>query len=121
MATLICEDCWSPKAMEFISLKKPDILYVIANSPAREFGSEGIKIESKWHGILKTLAILSGGYVVFTNRVGFEDGIGFWGGSKVISPNGETVAKLANFKRAFDTVTIDKKLSQNQKYHLRNY
>ena len=32
-------------------------------------------------------------FVVHVNRVGFEDGLHFWGGSTVFDPNGEVVVK----------------------------
>jgi predicted amidohydrolase len=35
-------------------------------------------------------------YILFSNRVGFEDGVNFWGGSNITSPGGEqiSIAKL---------------------------
>ena len=42
----------------------------------------GLLIESQWDALLKSLALLTKAYVVFVNRVGFEDGLGFWGGSR---------------------------------------
>jgi len=30
-------------------------------------------------------------YLVFCNRVGFEDGVNFWGGSSVVGPSGEPI------------------------------
>jgi len=32
-------------------------------------------------------------HVVYANRVGFEDGVGFWGGSEIVDPGGGRVAK----------------------------
>jgi predicted amidohydrolase len=31
-------------------------------------------------------------YILFSNRVGFEDGINFWGGSNITSPTGEMLS-----------------------------
>ena len=28
-------------------------------------------------------------FIVYANRVGFEDGVGFWGGSEIVDPNGD--------------------------------
>ncbi len=68
---------------------------------------------------MATTAILSGAYVLFVNRVGFEDGMGFWGGSKVFNPSGmiEKSAKL--FEKEIMIATLDHQFSQVQKYLLR--
>jgi predicted amidohydrolase len=44
----------------------------------------------------RTYARLLSVYLAFCNRVGFEDGVNFWGGSGVIGPSGEAkvTAKL---------------------------
>jgi predicted amidohydrolase len=35
--------------------------------------------------------------VVFANRVGFEEGVNFWGGSEVIGPDGKEIAAAPLF------------------------
>jgi predicted amidohydrolase len=117
---IVCEDLWSSKMIDKIATIKPDILYVIANSPSREFSDEGVLgIEKKWRRLLSTAAILSGAYVVFVNRVGFEDGLGFWGGSMVINPNGRVESKAELFERETIIADLDHNLSSIQKYMLR--
>jgi predicted amidohydrolase len=32
-------------------------------------------------------------YVIYANRVGYEDGACFWGGSEIVAPSGEPLAK----------------------------
>jgi predicted amidohydrolase len=46
-------------------------------------------------------------FVVHTNRVGYEDGMNFWGGSIVYDPDGETVAHAPYFEEALLTANID--------------
>jgi predicted amidohydrolase len=31
--------------------------------------------------------------MIYGNRTGFEDGVGFWGGSEIVGPTGERIAK----------------------------
>ena len=69
--------------------------------------------------ILKTSSILSGAYTVFSNRVGFEDGLGFWGGSAVINPKGEIEKSAELFEIDKIETKMNKKLSTTQKYYLR--
>ncbi len=118
---VVCEDLWSSKNIDIIALNRPDILFVIANSPSRDFADEGyLGIEKQWERILSTTAILSGAYVVFCNRVGFEDGLGFWGGSMVIDPSGKKREQAKLFERELLVVELDHNLSSTQKYLLRH-
>jgi predicted amidohydrolase len=115
----ICEDVFSSEAIDFVAKEKPDLIIVISASPAREFKDDKLLIEEQWESILKTMAILSGGYVAFCNRVGFEDGLGFWGGSRVINPKGETEIKATYFEEEVIESELNHKLTFTQKYFLR--
>jgi len=117
---VVCEDMWSSKIIDNIAQNKPDILFVIANSPTRGFSDEGLEIEDKWKSVLKTTSILSGANIIFVNRVGFEDGLGFWGGSMVVGANSLVKESLGLFDREIKTVELEKNLSNTQKYMLRN-
>ena len=118
-ALFICEDVFSGDAMEFIAREKPDLNIVISASPAREFKDNKLLIEEQWESILKNIAILSGGYVAFCNRVGFEDGLGFWGKSKVINPKGEVEKEANYFEEEIIECELNHHLTITQKYFLR--
>lgn len=115
----ICEDVFSGDAIEFVARVKPDLIIVIAASPAREFKDGKLLIEEQWEAILKNMAILSGGYVAFVNRVGFEDGLGFWGKSKVINPKGEIEIEAKYFDEDLVEIELNHNLTFTQKYFLR--
>jgi len=116
---VVCEEMFSAKVIEKIASIKPQLLIVLANSPARGFEDDKLLIEHQWNSLLTTSAILSGANVVFANRVGFEDGLGFWGGSRHINPKGEVVEKAELFEKEFLKVKIDTHISKTQKYLLR--
>jgi omega-amidase len=103
-----------------LSAQKPDIIYVIANSPVRDFKEEGLLIKEQWEAILKTTALLCGSYVVFVNRVGFEDGIGFWGSSMILTPAGEIEAELKGFEVETKSFSLNKQLHFAQKQIIKN-
>ena len=113
---LVCEDLWRAQTFSDVAALKPEFVYVIANSPARGFEEEGLAIEGQWDALLKSLAQLANAYVVFVNRVGFEDGMGFWGGSRVITPRGSVERKLPLFEEAVVTVTPDYRLHDVEKW-----
>jgi predicted amidohydrolase len=72
-----------------------EILISPSASPGRG-GPEGGKTftnASAWETINRAYAQLFTCYVLYANRVGYEDGACFWGGSELIAPSGEPVAK----------------------------
>jgi len=115
----VCEDVFSGKAVEFVSSEKPDLIIVIAASPAREFKNGKLLIEEQWEAILKNMAVLSGGYVLFANRVGFEDGLGFWGKSKIINPKAQIEKEAEYFEEDLIECELNHRLTYTQKYFLR--
>jgi len=115
-AMLVCEDLWRAEAIASLAAKKPDMIYVIANSPARDFSDEGLLIEEQWDAILRSTALMCSTYVVFVNRVGFEDGLGFWGGSRVITPTGEVEYRLAKFEEEQKIVELNRSLHDVQRW-----
>jgi predicted amidohydrolase len=71
----------------------------IAASPTRLAANydkfKNYEINSEQH---RAFARILSGYIVFSNRVGFEDGINFWGGSEVIDPFGNVIAVAKIFE-----------------------
>ncbi len=119
-AMVICEDLWRAQSIADLSCQNPEIIYVLANSPARDFRDDSLLIKEQWTAILKTTALLCGSYVVFVNRVGFEDGIGFWGASMIVSPSGEVEAELKSFEVQRKSFTLNKGLHFAQKQIIKN-
>ena len=94
-AILICEDAWDNNLLDIS--KKVDTLFILSASPARGFRKK-LSIERKWEEILaKSKSRLT----FFINRVGFEGGVGFWGGSRII---GKKKIKLDLFKEEIKDV-----------------
>lgn len=117
---VVCEDLWRAETMGMIASSDAEIVYVLAASPARDFNDEGISIESQWDALLKSAALLSHNYVVFVNRVGFEDGLGFWGGSRVISPMGKMEYCLSLFESEVKVCSLDSRLKKLGRYLVKN-
>jgi predicted amidohydrolase len=45
--------------------------------------------------------------VLYSNRVGFEDGVNFWGGSEYIAPSGESIVRGALLEEDVVTARVD--------------
>ncbi len=118
---VICEELYNASIIEKIALNRADLVVVISNSPSRGFSKDGLLIQQQWESLLGTTALLSGANTIFVNRVGFEDGLGFWGGSCVLNPKAQILKRANLFQEQKLIVDIDEKLSQTQKYLLREY
>lgn len=93
---LICEDMWHPTATALLARQGVDVLLCPSASPGRGIGrGTALGTAQSYDAMTRTYAQLYTTYVVYCNRVGYEDGIGFWGGSRVVGPDGALLAEPA--------------------------
>jgi predicted amidohydrolase len=59
-----------------------------------------------WETINRAYAETFGLFMVYGNRVGFEDGVGFWGGSEVVDPFGRRIAKANYYEEDFTIAEV---------------
>ncbi len=93
---LICEDLWHVSSAYPYFLDDVDALLVHSCAPGRGVAEDGGELGSQrvWQTLLAAQALTTQTWVLWTNRVGWEDGIFFSGGSRVIDPSGRTHAEL---------------------------
>ncbi len=101
---IICEDAWNKEDIKKLKTEKIDYIFIQANSPARGF-KDNLEIEEKWLKIQKDISTTLNAHSFFTNRIGFEDGIGFWGGSKVMNNDGIVIGNLEIFEDGILNIT----------------
>ena len=105
---LICEDFWHASPPYLLWLDGADLLYFISVSPSRGLDSEGSLESARWvEHIAQAYASLFTTFVANTNRVGYEDGLNFWGGATAYDPNGELIAKGPYFEEAITHAELD--------------
>lgn len=105
---LICEDLWHFSLPYLLAIQGAKVILASAASPTRISGDSdeysGYQINSEQH---KSFARLLSIYLAFAHRVGFEDGVNFWGGSEIVSPHGEVLAVANLFDETAIHSTID--------------
>jgi len=106
VALLVCEDLWHESVHKELVELNPDLIIVLVASPARGFNKSGLEIQEKWYAIIQTVAKETHAKLLFVNRVGFEDGLGFWGGSCALNEEGAIIEKLPYFKSLTKTITL---------------
>ena len=142
IAVLICNDLWHPSLPYLGVCQKADVFVTIFSSSEGAMGSEFSNIES-W-GIINTFySRIFGIYNICANRVGVEEweekrsllaaetaelisvddpdqlpqeqSFNFWGGSEIINPFGQQIAKAAFHKEDEIFAEISKDLLRRKK------
>ncbi|MEU1513938.1 nitrilase-related carbon-nitrogen hydrolase [Streptomyces sp. NPDC005811] len=93
IATAICNDMWHPVIPWLAAHAGAEVLMVPVASME---GADPARIRRTWEVILEHTAVLLQCYVVFVNRCGTDGGARFWGGSRVLGPDGGVLARLGD-------------------------
>lgn len=105
---LICEDAWHVSSPYVLWMDGADFLIDLSASPGYGIPASGELMNAATvNNFLRTYAELMTTYVFFCNRVGVEDGIAFWGGSRVLAPDGSLVADAPLFDETLLVAEID--------------
>jgi NAD+ synthase (glutamine-hydrolysing) len=107
-AILICEDYWHPSSVYLAAQDGAVIHAYVSNAPLR-----GLTLpdEITSADIAERMALVSsqlyGVYTIYANRVGYEDGVAFAGGSRVFSPTGGVIARADHQEEELLVAEID--------------
>jgi predicted amidohydrolase len=106
---LICEDMWHMPSAYSYFLDDADAILVASASPARGVDAPGPGLASQrtWNVLLSATALLYRTWVAYSSRVGWEDGIGFGGGSRVLDPYANARAALEGLEPGSVNATMD--------------
>jgi len=105
---LICEDFWHASPPYLLWLDGADVLLFTSASPGRGLGREPQLESARWvEHINRAYASLFTNFVAHANRVGYEDGLHFWGGSTVFDPNGDLLLRSPFEQESLDLVELD--------------
>jgi predicted amidohydrolase len=101
MGLLICEDMWHPSTAYLAAADRALSIICISSSPIWGMSKQDLPENALyWEKLTRFHAETWGVFVAYCNRVGFEDGVGFWGGSELIDPFGQPVCKAPYFEPA---------------------
>jgi predicted amidohydrolase len=105
---LICEDFWHASNPYLLWMDGADLLYFISVSPSRGLSMDENFESAEWvEHVGQAYASLFTCFVAQTNRVGYEDGINFWGGASAYDPNGEQLAKGPYHEESLTIAELD--------------
>jgi predicted amidohydrolase len=115
----VCEDFWHPSLPMLQAQEGASLLLNIAAGPARAPGSAaGTRAVGGWHRMQETYALLGTVAVAFCNRVGNEEGLTFWGGSRIVGADGSVVAEGPLYEEALVVGSLETDDLRMQRYSL---
>lgn len=93
MGILVCEDAWHLSASYILAMDGATTLLCLSSSPGRGVENEIFGSALSWQRLTTATAQFLNCRFLYCNRVGYEDGINFWGGSEYVSPSGTVLAR----------------------------
>jgi predicted amidohydrolase len=115
----VCEDFWHPSLPMLQAQDGASLLVNIAAGPARAPGSAaGTRAIAGWHKMQDTYALLGTVAIAFCNRVGNEEGLTFWGGSRILAPDGSVIAEGPLYEEALVVGSLETDDLRMQRYQL---
>lgn len=99
LGLFICYDVFFPEVTRLIRLQGAQLMICISASPA---------VRKNYFEVLTAARALENtAFLAYVNLVGVEDGLNFWGGSRLISPTGEVLEKAKYDEEDFVTCKIN--------------
>jgi predicted amidohydrolase len=97
----ICYDLFFPEVTRLTRLAGAQLIICISASPSVR--------RSYFETLTAARAIENTAYLAYVNLVGVEDGLQFWGGSRLVSPTGEVISKAKYDEEDFVLCEVDYK------------
>lgn len=96
---LICYDIYFSEVTRLLSLKGANLIVCISASPShrREY----------FETLTAARAVENGVFLAFVNLAGIQDGLQFWGGSRIIAPSGSVITRAKYDRDDLITATIN--------------
>ncbi len=107
IAMLICRDIFHPSLLFLAYAQHADFILGMSNMPLRGLSGEEPAIQTMVENALYSYSNFFAEFIVFVNRVGFEDGLGFYGGSLISTPSGRKEAFAGILDENLTTGEID--------------
>ncbi len=108
MGILICRDFMHISTSYLYYLQNVDFIITISASPARgATEANHFYVSENWELMGKFVSRFFSTFTIYVNKVGFEDGLGFVGGSFVYDPTGKLVYLAPYLDESFEIVETD--------------
>lgn len=93
LGVLICEDLWHPGLAQRLALGGMKMLAVISAGPGRIGAGPVAESQEAWEVLTRSTALVNTCWVLYCNRVGWEEGSFYGGASHIVRPGGEILER----------------------------
>ncbi len=107
LGLLICEDLWHPRLAQRLAAGGGKVLGVLAAGPGRVGSGETLESQEIWECITRSTAVVNTSWLLYCNRVGWEEGTFYAGGSHIVRPGGQILCRGASLKEDLVVATLD--------------
>jgi len=104
---LICEDFWHSDPAERLVRAGAKLLAITSASPGRIGPDAMPPSQEAWESLTRASALLNTAWVVYCGRVGWEEGSFYTGGSHIVRPGGELLARAPYFDEDLLVADLD--------------
>jgi predicted amidohydrolase len=93
IGVLICEDFWHSDPAERLARAGAKLIALVSASPGRVGPDEMPPSQEAWESLTRASALLNTCWILYCGRVGWEEGTFYTGGSHIVRPGGEILAR----------------------------
>lgn len=115
MGLLVCEDAWHLSASYLLAMDGAATLLCLSSSPGRGIEGDSLGSAAAWQKLTSATATFLNCRMLYCNRVGYEDGVNFWGGSEYVSPSGEALIRGKLLEEDFVVAVLEEGLLRRER------
>ena len=107
LGLLVCEDLWHPRLAQRLAAGGGKIIGVLSAGPGTVGSGESLESQDTWECITRSTAVVNTSWLLYCNRVGWEEGSFYAGGSHIVRPGGQILCRAASLQEDFLVATLD--------------
>ncbi len=115
---LICEDLWHPELARRLAVAGTKLLIVVSAAPGRIGAGALPESQESWEILTRSTALLDTCWIAYCNRVGWEEGSFYPGGSHLVRPGGEIAERAPLLEEHLLVAEIDLRDSDRLRWRL---
>jgi predicted amidohydrolase len=104
---LICEDFWHSDPAERLARGGAKLIGLVSAAPGRIGAAETPPSQEAWESLTRASALLNTCWILYCGRVGWEEGTFYTGGSHIVRPGGELLARAPYFEEQLLVADVD--------------
>jgi N-carbamoylputrescine amidase len=118
VGVLICEDLWHPELARRLAAAGVKLLIVTSAAPGRVGAGPVPASQETWETLTRSTAVLNTCWVAYCNRVGWEEGSFYPGGSHIVRPGGEIAERAPILEEHLLVAEVDLRDSDRLRWRL---